>query len=848
MGKKNFLKNRFTAGEISPKAYSRVDLLRYETGAKSIQNFTVMAHGGLESRPGTRFVAEVKDSSKSTRLIRFEFNVEQAYAIEIGHQYMRFYKDGEQIRDTATTITGATQANPCVVTDTGHPYLDGDHIYIDSIVGMTELNSVTRRYTIANKTANTYELSGIDSTSFTAYSSAGNAQKPTEISTDYIQTDLFDIQFVQSADIIYLVHGDHAPHQLGRTSDTSWTLTPLMKDSLATGATLAILDGPYLDENTTTTTLTPAAATGSGIVVTASSIVGINGGDGFKSTDVGRLVRMLHGTTWGYAEIVSFSTTTSITVDIKRDFGGTGAVSEWRLGAWSDTTGFPQSITFYEDRLMFAATNKSGAADAQPDTIWGSNQSDYLNFGEIKDSGTAIGDSDPVTFTLNSQEINVIQWMSPHSTLRIGTAGSTMSVSGSTTSTSLTPTNVKSERNTSVRCSNIRPIIVNNSTLFWDRSKRAFLDLKFKFEDDALVSDEVSLISEHITSGGVIESDFEQRPDNIIWSIREDGQMVGTTWRPTEEIIGWHRHVFGGADTKAKSVATVPTSANDRTWLIISRTIDSSTKQYVEYISDRYNASTITTNSHEVPEDAVFSDSAFIYTGEEPAATLTPGATTGTGITFTAGSAVFASTDVGRNIRSSTAKAIITGFTSSTVVTASIVEDFSSTSAISSGDWTLSTISLTDLYHLEGETLTVLAEGGVHPDVTVSGGSITLEQQSTNITLGLRYTREVDLLDLEGGGFFGSIKGSRSDAIKAIIEVLESVGFSLGRDSSNTKPEEFRKTSDVMDLGTPVFSGYKEITPITGYSDTVKIYISQNDPLPLTILGIIIKGIASDTT
>ena len=540
MGRKNFLKNRFTAGEISPKAYSRVDLLRYETGAKLLQNFTVMPHGGIESRGGSIFSAEVKDSSKITRIIRFEFNVEQAYAIEIGNQYMRFYKDKEQIREAALTITGITKANPAVVTVSGTAPTNGQHVYIDSVVGMTEVNSVTRRYVVANRTASTFELQGIDSTSFTTYSSAGNSQTVFEISTDYLEAELFDLQFVQSADIIYFVHGSHAPHTLGRTSDTAWTLTPLMKDSIATGATLAILDGPYLDENVTTTTMNPAATTGSGVTITASSIVGINGGAGFKSTDVGRTIRMLHSTTWGYAEIVTFTDTLNVDVDIKRDFGAATAQSEWRLGAWGQTMGFPEVITFYEDRLMFGATNVSGAADAQPDTIWGSNTSDYINFGEIEDSGDPIGDSDPITFTLNSQEVNVIQWMSPHATLRVGTAGSTMSISGSTTSTALTPTNVRSERNTSVRCSNIRPVVVNNSTLFWDRSKRALQDLKFKFEDDALISDEVSLISEHITGSGVIESDFEQRPDNIIWSIRSDGEMTGTTWRHIEDTSRYH--------------------------------------------------------------------------------------------------------------------------------------------------------------------------------------------------------------------------------------------------------------------------------------------------------------------
>ncbi len=88
---------------------------------------------------------------------------------------------------------------------------------------------------------------------------------------------------------------------------------------------------------------------------------------------------------------------------------------------------------------------------------------------------------------------------------------------------------------------------------------------------------------------------------------------------------------------------------------------------------------------------------ATLYSYTEPAATLTPGAgaTTvdTTGVTFTAGSAVFASTDVGRQIvnreSGGTGKATITGFTSTTVVTATIDEAFDNLTAIASGDWRL---------------------------------------------------------------------------------------------------------------------------------------------------------------
>ena len=192
-------------------------------------------------------MCSVKDSSATTRLIPFEFNVTQAYILEFGNNYIRFYKDDGQITEATKTITGITQANPAVVTASSHGYSNGDHVWINDVVGMTELNG--RRFTVANKTTHTFELSGINSTSLTAYSSGGTAAKVFEVTTTYTAAQVNDIKFTQSADVMYLVHPEHEPAKLTRTGHTSWTLTDVV-----------FTRGPYLPTNTTTTTLNPGSS------------------------------------------------------------------------------------------------------------------------------------------------------------------------------------------------------------------------------------------------------------------------------------------------------------------------------------------------------------------------------------------------------------------------------------------------------------------------------------------------------------------------------------------------------------------------------------------------------------
>ena len=136
---------------------------------------------------------------------------------------------------------------------------------------MTELNN--REFTVANKTTNTFELSGIDGSAFTAYSSGGKSGKIVEVTTTYTTAQVFEINHAQSADVLFLAHKDHEPAKLTRTTASSFTLTDI-----------DFIDGPWLDENATTTTLYASAATGAGITITASAAL-------FSSDDVGRYIR-----------------------------------------------------------------------------------------------------------------------------------------------------------------------------------------------------------------------------------------------------------------------------------------------------------------------------------------------------------------------------------------------------------------------------------------------------------------------------------------------------------------------------------------------------------------------------
>jgi hypothetical protein len=146
-------------------------------------------------------------------------------------------------------------------------------------------------------------------------------------------------------------------------------------------------------------------------------VTGINGGEGFKTTDIGRLVRIDNGAQWGWGVIVARTNTTVVSVHVKKAFAATTGTADWRLGAWSETTGYPQTAGFFEQRLYVAATTD------QPQTFWGSQTGDFENLKPDNDAGTVEAD-DAFSFTLSADNVNAIRWLSAgEDTIVIGTDG-----------------------------------------------------------------------------------------------------------------------------------------------------------------------------------------------------------------------------------------------------------------------------------------------------------------------------------------------------------------------------------------------------------------------------------------
>ena len=827
------IQTNFTAGELTPKLAGQVDFKKYNNGVETLQNMTVFPQGGATRRSGTRFVCEIKNSANSTRLIPFEFNITQSYVLEFGNQYIRFYKDDGQIVEADKTISGITKANPAVVTATSHGYADGDHVWINNVVGMTEVNG--RRYTVANKTTHTFQLSGVNSSSYTTYSSGGVAQKVYEIATSYTSAQVFDLKFTQSADVMYIVHPEHEPSKLSRTAHTSWSLA-----EVDFGAT-----GPYLDANTTATTLTPGSSgTGTGVNITASAVTGINGGSGFLATDVGRILKFNSGE----AKITARTNTTVVVCTITKAFTNTDATVAWQLGYWSDTTGFPETVSFFEQRLIF------GGSTDYPQTIWASQSGFYENF-DVGDASSA----DAFIYTIAANKVNTIRWLAPARDLIVGTAGGEFKV-GRPTGEPLKADNVQITQQTTYGGYTTQPIQIGNVVLFVQRQKKKVREFTYRFEDDAYTAPDMTLLAEHITGDGIVDVEYAQEPESIYWAVREDGAFLGMTYQRQEDVIAWHKHMIGGKATSC----TITVSDYDNIVTGSNLTLTKRDGSTVVFTSttgtagtDEFKTQTNNNTTATNLKNAIDAHADFTATVSSAVVTITE--TTSSGINYL----TIQSSDAVRLATTNETHAKVKSVTSIAEVSENqvwvIVERIINGSAVRyveyldptlnqdsglAGTVTGASTTITSLDHLEGETVQILIDDAVYPPQVVSSGAVTITLPSTfaskSIEIGLGYVSKIKTMKVEAGSQAGASQGRKKRYNEVIVRLHETVGATVNDDQI-----PFRTSATAMGQPIPPFTGDKRVTNL-GWDRDGQIVIEQTQPLPMTVLGITGTLVTSD--
>lgn len=608
--------NNFTAGEISASMLGRQDVQRYQNAAKRIENFMLAPQGGLFRRPGTRHVG---DPQGKVRLIPFEFSTEQAYVLEFSDEEMRVYKDGGLVESApGVPLVVASPYNAADLDDLRwtqsadvlylvHPQYAPRKLSRTSHTNWTftifepkdgpylDINTdETLTITASAVTGTSITLTASDNLFFPEH--VGSIWRLEEAVASRHLAWTRDVCYetgieVVSNNLVYKLHGTNAPNsEPRRIGQSRWQSSV----SWASNAYCHWGENVYQIDVAGTSGSNPPVHTSGTVVDGGRYWTYIAKRSGTKAPsheegieDDGVLEWEFLHRGFGVVKITGYVSPTQVTASVlsRLPTSTLNGTRRWREGAWSDWQGWPSAVAFYGERLCFASTKK------QPQTLWMSGTGDYEDFAPT-DRGTEVLDTQAITITLASGQVNSIRWMTSQSVLLLGTTGGEWTIGPASGQKALSADNLKISQETVYGSDPVAAVRAGSATVFVQRGGVRARELIYNFEIDGFIAKDLNLLADHVLreGGGVRELAYQQEPFSIIWFLLNDGTLAACTYLRDQEVVGWTRHILGGqfqgSHARVESIAVIPGGENgeDQLWLAVKRTIDGGEAWSVEYM------------------------------------------------------------------------------------------------------------------------------------------------------------------------------------------------------------------------------------------------------------------------
>lgn len=663
----------------------------------------------------------------------------------------------------------------------------------------------------------------------------GSPGNPLEVASPYVVADLPALQTAQENDVLFIAAGGDPGknvRRLQRMADDDWDVKEF-----------EFIDGPYLTQNTdTAVTLNPSAVSGTITITSTQS-------DFWKSTDVGRLVSLKHSSTRGYAKITAFQSGTVVDAEVKKDFGAATATSEWRLGVFSDTSGWPATLTFYEKRFFV------GGARDTPARYDGS-LAGILDEFDPDDTGKG----GPISDFASGQQLNPIYWMVGLQDLLIGTLGGVFRTRGETESAPLAPDAASTKKQARRSAEPIPPIETDDGTLYVGLNGKALYELIFDLAVNKYRPLDRSVRARHVTRAGLRRMLYQESPFSRVIGIRADGRLAMMTYLPEEQIFAWHVYEIAGPNGSRGHVedcAVLPGKESDEIWLLVRRTnAQGLTRRYIERLEPQFE------------DDDVFNgkflDAGVQYDGTVTTTDLLYAQNAGE-IIMTTEADVFEASQVGRQIRYrelltpadygnqaefADAWGEIITFTSAREVTVRTIVPFpAGQGRLAAGTWGLTATTI------EGPGLDALAELSLEFGVTADGlnvgpikyqnGRITLPRPALKARAGFQYEGELAPIDLDTALRQQMTRVDRTRISEVAVRFLRTLYTEIGPDRERAVPIEMRFDDSLTDLPPPLFSGDYPTEVLGDSDDNGALIILQREPAPCEVLGIYAKPMSS---
>lgn len=433
---------------------------------------------------------------------------------------------------------------------------------------------------------------------------------PYEVGTPYVEADLMDLHYVESADVLTIVHPSYPPAELRRLGATNWTYTVIAFNSNLSAPTGA--------------TATPSGSSSTVPYAYVVTAVGANGLDesvpsaSASCTNFALALNTVYNTiTWsavtgaaryniykfsgGLYGYIGQSDTLSFKDDnIIANLGKTAPILDTALNS---AGGYPAAVSYHEQRRSFAGSNN------EPQNL------------RMTRSGTESAmtysipsrDDDRVNIRVAAREANAIRHIVPLTNLLLLTAAAEWRVTSVNTD-AITPSSISVKPQSYVGANNVQPVIVNNNLIFAAARGGHLRELTFSAQANnytgGYMNGDLSLRAPHLFDNlNIVDMAYSKAPFPVVWSISSSGKLLGLTYVPEQQLGAIHQH---DTDGLFESCCVVAEGNEDVLYVVVNRTINGAQTRYIERMASRMFAT---------QADAFFVDAGATYSGA-PATTV----------------------------------------------------------------------------------------------------------------------------------------------------------------------------------------------------------------------------------
>lgn len=608
----------FAAGELAPSLYGREDLAKYAVGLRTLKNFTVHPHGGVSNRAGMRFVAEAKYADKAVRLVPFEYSDADAYLLEFGDGYVRFYKSGAQLmKDGAAyeletpylegelrALSFAQSADVLFIVHPNHPPMELAR-YSDTDWTLEKFAFKGGPFRTMNSSDTTIALSSMSgNVTLTASAALFNAGHDRALFSVFHHVD--EVTVKTSGDLsddwgveVTAYEGWHVLSsgfwggtvRLQRYDEDEARWTDVY--TFSSGDTKTSCKN--YDESGTVEEPTRFRLSADSFATFLPE----------GNTDSDRGYFELTAEAADYECCIRIGSVTSSTVAqgaFEKDAASTRATRNWSEGAWSDFRGWPCAVGFNQDRLCF------GGNASEPQNVWMSVTGDYYNF----ERHLVLQDDDAVTASLVSRKVSPVRAFVPLSSLVVLTAGAEWTISAGGTKSAITPSSLEANVQGYRGASMVTPVVIGNMVLFVQKQGKIIRDLGYAFESDSYSGNDLTVLATHLFKDRTVAAmDYQQDPDSIVWVALDDGSLLALTYLREQDVVAWSRIETDG---EVESVCCLSSAERDEVWLAVKRRSGNGYKRFIEQMAAR---------SAESPEECFFVDCGVTKRFETPQSEVT---------------------------------------------------------------------------------------------------------------------------------------------------------------------------------------------------------------------------------